>query len=199
MPNRVCRIASSPRQRLALLAIRGGEPRFLGSLVFIGPGAWVEQPRPANRGRVDTKMVDSQAWGRPMKVNVYLPPGFRKGRSLPVLSLLNGGGMDADQWFKTGRVERYTDNLIATKRIRPFAIVMPSSGDAPYTSASEVHIAHEQPLWLQRTHGIKTSRRHTAVAGMSMGGFGAFKLALDHPSLYGFTRAYPVVTDTRYR
>ena len=28
--------------------------------------------------------------------------------------------MDADQWFKTGHVERYMDNLVADGRIKPF-------------------------------------------------------------------------------
>ena len=53
--------------------------------------------------------------------------------------------MDADQWFRTGHVERYMDHLIAAHAIKPFVIVMPSGerGHDSYDGASERFIATE--------------------------------------------------------
>lgn len=155
------------------------------SLIFIGAGPWRERPG-VPRGQVQTVMVESAAWGRPMKVNVYLPPGFAAGSNTPVLWLLHGAGMDADQWLKTGHVERYMDNLVADGRIKPFVIVMPTSGTVPYDGASERFITEELRAWLARTHGLRTERSRSGVAGMSMGGTGALRLPLRHPELYGF-------------
>lgn len=163
---------------------QGGQHSFL----FVGAGDWVAQPQ-VPQGRVDTTQVVSRAWRRPMKVNVYLPPGFARGRHYPVLWLLHGRGMDADQWLRTGRVDRYMDNLIARHAIRPFVIVMPSSADVPYVGASERFITRELPAWLARTYGLRADRRQSAIAGMSMGGTGAFRLPLKRPDRYGFSFA----------
>jgi enterochelin esterase-like enzyme len=163
---------------------QGGEH----SLMFVGDGDWRERAA-VPKGRVDTVSLDSAAWGKALKLNVYLPPGFERGRNYPVLWLLHGAGMDADQWLKTGKVNRYMDNLIARGAIRPFVIVMPSSERVPYTGKSERFIAQELPAWLASTYGLRTMRATSAIAGMSMGGTGAFELPLRHPDRYGFSVA----------
>jgi enterochelin esterase-like enzyme len=163
---------------------QGGQHSFL----FIGEGDWhVRADVP--HGRIETLMLESTAWGRSLKVNVYLPPGFVIGQRYPVLWLLHGSHMDADQWLRTGQVDRYMDNLISRNAIHPFVIVMPSSESVPYTGKSEQFVTHELRAWLERTYGLAPSRAASAVAGMSMGGFGAFDLPLRHPELYGFSFA----------
>ena len=162
---------------------QGGQHSF----VFVGDGPWTIAPG-TPRGEVQVRQVPSRELGQAMTVNVYLPPGFRRGQQLPVLWLLHGSSMDADQWLRTGHVERYMDHLIATGAIRPFVIVMPSAGrghDA-YDGAGERFVATELPLWLQSTYGLHPTRARTAVAGMSLGGYGTVALAVRHPQQYGF-------------
>ena len=158
------------------------------SILFVGAGDWAET-RDVPQGRIETRMVESAAWGKALKVNVYLPPGFVAGGPYPVLWLLHGGGMDADQWLKTGKVNRYLDNLMARGAIHPMIVVMPSSGDLPYIGKSEQFVTQELPTWIAATYGIAADRTRSAVAGMSMGGFGAFYLPLQHPELYGLSVA----------
>jgi enterochelin esterase-like enzyme len=159
----------------------GGQHSFL----FVGPGDWQVRPD-IPRGHVDTAMVPSGLRSGGVKVNVYLPPGFERGKPYPVLWLLHGGNMDADQWFRTGHVQRYMDNMLAREAIRPFVIVMPSDATSSYAGGSERFITGELPGWLQQTYGLRVDRRNSGVAGMSMGGYGAFRLAYRHPDLYGF-------------
>jgi enterochelin esterase-like enzyme len=154
------------------------------SILFVGHGDW-DARADVPHGRVETAAVPSAAWGRAMKVNVYLPPAYDRARAYPVLWLLHGGGMDADQWYRTGHVERYMDNLLARGAIRPFVIVMPSSADVSYVNQSERFVTQELPAWVAATYGLRPDRAHSAAAGMSMGGFGAFYLPLKHPDLYG--------------
>jgi S-formylglutathione hydrolase FrmB len=160
---------------------RGGRHSF----VFSGDGPWREHATIAH-GKVETTMLPSAAWGKTMKVNVYLPPGFSKSRSYPVLLLLHGAGMDADQWYRTGQIQNYMDNLIADHSILPFVVVMPSSADLFYIEQSDTHITQELPRWLKSRYGQTLEARHSATAGMSMGGFGAVILPLNHPQLFGF-------------
>ena len=162
---------------------RGGQHSF----VFVGDGAWTVAPG-APRGELQVQQVASRELGRAMTVNVYLPPGFRRGQELPVLWLLHGSGMDADQWTRTGQIQRYMDHLLAANAIRPFVIVMPSGarGEASYDGASERFIATELPAWLATTYGMHPGRAKTALAGMSLGGYGTVALAVRHPQQYGF-------------
>ena len=162
---------------------RGGQHSF----VFVGDGAWtVASGTP--RGEVRVAQVESRELGQAMTVNVYLPPGFKRGQQLPVLWLLHGSEMDADQWFRTGHIERYMDHLLAAGKIRPFVVVMPSGhrGHDSYDGASERFIATELPTWLAATYGLHPARQKTAVAGMSLGGYGTVALAVRHPRQYGF-------------
>jgi enterochelin esterase-like enzyme len=163
---------------------QGGQHSFL----FVGAGDWEQRPE-VPKGRVETVMLESKAWGKSLRLNVYLPPAFATGKRYPVLWLLHGSNMDADQWLKTGEVNRYMDNLISRRAIHPFVIVMPSSEGVPYTGKSERFITQELRAWLAKTYGLEPSRAESAVAGMSMGGFGAFDLPLRHPDLYGFSFA----------
>ena len=162
---------------------RGGQHSF----VFVGDGPWTVEPG-TPRGQVQARQVASRALGATMTVNVYLPPGFRPGQQLPVLWLLHGSEMDADQWTRTGHIERYMDHLIAAGTIRPFVVVMPSGhrGHDSYDGASERFIADELPRWLASTYGLRPTRATTAVAGMSLGGYGTVALAVRHPRQYGF-------------
>src|SRR5699024_11073532 len=45
-------------------------------------------------------------------------------------------------------------------------------------------VAEELPQLIARTFRVSTAREDTFVAGLSMGGFGAFKLALNHPERF---------------
>lgn len=156
----------------------------LHSFVFSGSGPWQAQPESA-RGRVEAATLASEAWAKPMKINVYLPPPFSSAKPTPVLLLLHGRGMDADQWTKTGQIQNYMDKLIAAHEIEPFVVVMPSSADVYYVDQSEQHITEEIPRWLKTRYGLTMDPRRAAVAGMSMGGFGAVALPLRHPQMFG--------------
>lgn len=159
----------------------GGRHSFL----FAGEGDWNEQSG-IPHGAIHELMFASKAWGKEMKLIIYLPPGFKKGDKYPVLLLLHGQGMDADQWLKTGKINVYMDNLIAKQAIKPFVVVMPSSESVIYINQSERFLTEELPPWLHKEYGLKPDRNHFAVAGASMGGFGAFHLPSQHPNQFGF-------------
>ena len=165
---------------------RGGQHSF----VFVGDGPWTVAPG-TPRGEVQVRHVASRELGSTQTVNVYLPPGFKRGQQLPVLWLLHGSGMDADQWWRTGHIERTMDHLLAAGTIRPFVIVIPSGerGEHSYDGASERFIATELPLWLDATYGLHPTRATSALAGMSLGGYGTVALAVRHPQQYGFGAA----------
>ncbi|WP_284618927.1 alpha/beta hydrolase [Aquabacterium humicola] len=157
------------------------------SFIWVGDGDW-QVPAGAPRGRVETLRLPSRAWRGERLVHVYLPPGLAQPptQPTPLLLLLHGAGMDADQWLRTGQVDRFMDSLLARGRLaRPFGIVMPSSDAVPYDGRSERHLMQELLPQVQKRYGFAQSREKVAVAGMSMGGRGAVALAHRHPRHFG--------------
>ena len=101
---------------------------------------------------------------------------------VPVLYLLHGLSDDCTIWERRTSIERY-----ATEK--GIAVVMPEVRRSFYTDeavgeAYWTFIAEELPQLIARTFRVSTAREDTFVAGLSMGGFGAFKLALNHPDRF---------------
>lgn len=101
---------------------------------------------------------------------------------VPVLYLLHGLSDDCTIWERRTSIERY-----ATEK--GIAVVMPEVRRSFYTdeavgAAYWTFVAEELPRIVARTFRVSTALEDTFVAGLSMGGFGAFKLALNHPERF---------------
>jgi len=97
----------------------------------------------------------------------------------PVLYLLHGLSDDETIWTRRTSIERYVAE-------RGLAVVMPRGGRSMY--ADEVHgggywtfLTQELPRAVQQFFRVSDRREDTFVAGLSMGGYGAFKWALREP------------------
>ena len=160
----------------------------------------VEQLTP----RLSEMRLRSAALGRETRVRVLAPSAASAGR-LPVLVLLHGGGLDSDHsnWTELGSAEALTEGL-------DLLVVMPDGGKGGWYSDwlrpdsaegtqrwEQYHISELLPF--VRSHfGSRTDRAGTAVAGLSMGGFGAVHYAARHPDLFGFTASFSGAVDIRH-
>jgi S-formylglutathione hydrolase FrmB len=100
-----------------------------------------------------------------------------------VLYLLHGLSDDHTIWLRRTSVERYAAGY-------PLAVVMPAVNRSFYTDMAHggaaywTFISEELPQIVQSFFKVSNDREKTFVAGLSMGGYGAFKLALRHPERY---------------
>jgi len=140
----------------------------------------------------------SPALGHPLGFVLYLPPDYDEGRDkLPVVYLLHGAAASAIDWVDQGHVQEIADRLIATHHLPPVIIVMPEGGpnswymDAPTDGSGNVATAIERDLPAYVEHGwrARTDRRGRAIAGYSMGGYGALRFALMAPERYAAAAA----------
>ncbi len=100
----------------------------------------------------------------------------------PTLYLLHGYSDDHTIWLRRTSIERYVTDL-------PLIVVMPDTGHGFYTDAAEGYahgtdIGTELIERIERTLPAKPERSARALAGLSMGGYGAFALALRHPEKF---------------
>ncbi len=128
----------------------------------------------------------SHALGKCTAMNVILPQRTRNQiemteegnrRKYPVLYLLHGLSDDYTIWLRRTSIERYADGM-------GIAVVMPDADTSYYSDM--VHgrkymtfLSEELPeIVLDFFPNISQDREDTFVAGISMGGYGAYKLAL---------------------
>lgn len=127
---------------------------------------------------------DSQALGYRDSLLVYLPPGYTADGSqrYPVLYLLHGDGEGADSFLHLG-LRHTLDRLISAHKIAPMIAVMLQgagrtdnwrNGGGP---RYESYVTEAQRL-VDRVLPTIPNRASRAIAGYSMGGFGAMNIAL---------------------
>ncbi len=145
----------------------------------------------------------SDVLGVQTPVDVILPEG-KQGigvetadeSELPkVLYLLHGYSDDQTIWQRRTSVERYAAN-------RNLAIIMPGVNHSFY--CNEVYgerywdfVAHELPMMMHRFFRLSDRPEDTFVAGLSMGGYGAMKLALNFPERFSAAASFSGAVDIR--
>lgn len=98
------------------------------------------------------------------------------------LYLLHGLGDDSTAWLRRSRIEVYVREL-------PLLVVMPDGYRGFYTDHDEGpafarHCGEELVEFVERNFPAKPARGARAIGGLSMGGYGALRLALGHPERF---------------
>jgi enterochelin esterase-like enzyme len=126
---------------------------------------------------------------------VYLPPGYASTtRHYPVLYLLHGRNGHAPAFLEIG-IQEALDRLITHKAIPPMIAVMiqDRSGLNNWRNVgrrhSETYVVEVQEL-IDRMLPTIPTRAGRAIAGSSMGGFGAMHVALANPYLFAVVESW---------
>ncbi|MDP9864737.1 MULTISPECIES: alpha/beta hydrolase [Streptosporangium] len=168
------------------------------------PAALAGSARVVKERRLGPRMLDIQVSSPSVNailpVRLLLPRGWSKraGRTWPVLYLLHGGADNYTSWTRMTDIEEMAEDLDAI-------VVMPEAGRAGNYSDWYNGGRGGAPAW-ETFHTYEVRRLleigyraggRRAVAGLSMGAYGAMKYAARHPGMFRFAGSYSGVMSTR--
>ena len=123
----------------------------------------------------------SKSLGMATSANVIVPESVLDG-PFATFYLLHGLSDDHTIWERRTSIERYVAGL-------PLMVVMPNGGRGFYCDA-KVGFAYESAIvkdlipYVDSVFRTKGTRESRCIGGLSMGGYGAAKLALKFPDLF---------------
>ena len=114
----------------------------------------------------------------------------------PVLYLLHGMSDDHTIWGRRTNIERYVSEL-------GIAVIMPCGARSFYRNCNPQmrywdFLSQELPALVSKFFNVSDRREDTYVAGLSMGGYGAFKLAFNHPERFAAAASFSGSFENRW-
>ncbi|MCR0980900.1 alpha/beta hydrolase [Roseomonas populi] len=176
--------------RRRLVSLAAGAP-----LALAAGGA-----RATAAGRVEERQfARSAVLGKDVRYSVYLPPDYDSSkRAYPLIYMLHGGesGTDTD-WFRFGRLNVLLDRLIGSGRF-PAAIVVSPNGQRDEANRNNTYYMNDADgafRWedmffadfmpqIEERYRVIGGREGRAIAGLSMGGYGALAYSMRHPRTF---------------
>lgn len=157
--------------------------------------------------------VRSRALLKPMRLNVYLPPGYAESeRRYPVVYLLHPWGEDETYWCSILGLGETADRLIQAGSVNPFVAVMPQGDKSFFINAEDPggdfspvidldpqyfagamdgygdygdYLIDDVIPTIEHRFNVRPGRQSRVLAGVSMGAAGAAVLAFSYPDVFG--------------
>lgn len=114
-------------------------------------------------------------------ISIFLPKAG-PAEDIPTLYLLHGMHDSHTAWLRKSNIERYAEK-------HRCAVVMPEGAvwcytDMVYGNDWFTYVADELVAYTRRVFRLSDQREKTFIAGLSMGGYGAVKIALSRPERF---------------
>jgi S-formylglutathione hydrolase FrmB len=128
-------------------------------------------------------------------VIVVFPPGYttQKSRRFPVIYALHGYSIGAEQWTHEIHVPQTVEGAFA-QGAQEMIVVLPDSktvhNGSMYSSSVttgdfERFIAHDLVAYIDTHYRTIARRTSRGLVGHSMGGYGASRIGMKHPDVFG--------------
>ena len=148
------------------------------------PTAPAADAKATARRNVQTLRVPSKRLDKEIPINLLLPKGYAtSARRYPVLYLLHGSYGGYKDWNDSTGVAAYVAEL-------PLIVVMPdANGNSRYINSPGLgryqdFFLTELVPYIDANYRTLGAREGRALAGLSMGGYGAWRIALDAPGTF---------------
>jgi S-formylglutathione hydrolase FrmB len=169
-------------------------------IFFVALLCAVAVPVFAAGGQINCDVMKSQILGEDVHYCVSLPPNYEEATAdhnfhgYPVLYFLHGLGENEQTLFKTGGWNLVED-LRQQKKIGDFLIVTPEAKGSFYINSADGKVRYsdfflnEFMPYIERRYRVRRESNARGVSGISMGGYGALRMAFAHPELFSSVSA----------
>lgn len=146
------------------------------------------------------QVIKSTILGHDVKYNVLLPPDYSTSGSYKVIYLLHGMGGDNSDWCGKTRLAGEMRSAVVNGTIPKTVVVMPQAWNLFYMDAAdykkymsyfgglgedyESFFFKEFIPAIEKQFNVDPARGNRAIAGLSMGGFGAAYYGIRHPEMF---------------
>ena len=179
---------------IVVLASSVGFSQIKTTMPDVVPGA---QPATVERITIHGKALEGNLEGDAVDrtVLVFLPPGYARERSrrYPVVYALHGYSIGAEQWSQEIHVPQTIEGAFA-RGAREMIVVLPDSktvhNGSMYSSSAttgdfENFIARDVVSFIDAHYRTIPNRNSRGLVGHSMGGYGASRIGMKHPDVFG--------------
>jgi len=154
-------------------------------------------PFPSTAARGECRAVPSRILGHSVPYCVILPPGYGEdaNRRYPVLYYLHGLG-DNEQMFVRSGGFNLIEELWDRHELGDFVIVSPAGYAGFFMNSHDASFRYDDFFlqefmpWIENRYRIASRRESRGIGGISMGGYGALRMAFLYPQLFGSVSAH---------
>lgn len=147
----------------------------------------------ANDIFVEKHELKTDALLRPWPLHVLRVSGSDNHPYLGVIYLLHGSDSFGEEWITQGGLLETLKSLSPRRKLPKVIIVLPTSENCWYVDSRDIggpgnyETAFLKDLvpYIESRYGLPGRAGARAVSGISMGGWGALRLALAHPDVFG--------------
>lgn len=148
------------------------------------------------QARAECAAIKSQVLGRSVRYCAFLPPSFDKDktRRYPVLYYLHGLGDNEQSLLNFGGWDVIAD-LRSRGKIGDFVVLAPSAGHTFDMNSENGKVRYEDFFirefmpQMEKKYRGDGERARRGITGVSMGGFGALRLAFKYPEKFAAVSA----------
>jgi S-formylglutathione hydrolase FrmB len=143
------------------------------------------------QGRAECATIKSVILARPVRYCAYLPASFDsdKTKLFPVLYYLHGLGDNEQSLLNSGGWDLIED-MRRTGKVGDFVVLAPNGGHTFFMNSADGRIRYEDFLMrefmpqMEKKYRVSNNRSKRGITGVSMGGFGALRLAFKYPQQF---------------
>jgi S-formylglutathione hydrolase FrmB len=148
------------------------------------------------QGRAECATIKSAVLQRPVRYCAYLPASFDtdKTRRYPVLYYLHGLGDNEQSLLNMGGWD-LIEELRRQGKVGEFVVLAPNAGHTFFLNSADGKIRYEDFLLqefmpqMEQKYRVSGAPAQRGITGVSMGGFGALRVAFKYPAKFAAVSA----------
>ncbi|MFP5236339.1 MAG: alpha/beta hydrolase [Acidobacteriota bacterium] len=182
---------------LICVAVAGSIPAFAQVKTEVPPVIPTAKPVTVEHIKVHSAAIEGNLEGESADrdVIVFLPPSYNKDkhRRYPVVYALHGYSIGAEQWTHEIHVPQTIEGAFA-QGAKEMIVVLPDSktiylgsmySSSVTTGDFEKFIYHDLVAYIDAHYRTIPNRLSRGLVGHSMGGYGATRIGMKHPDVFG--------------